>query len=62
MCNLNESSPLVKAIALQLMLERDRSMRACDDALAFHFIERLKRLSREKPSDLSVLATLAETP
>ena len=41
-----EPSPMVKAIALQLLLERDRCMRECDDAIALHFVERVKRSSR----------------
>ncbi|MES1178960.1 MAG: hypothetical protein ABUL62_31885 [Myxococcales bacterium] len=47
MQKLIEPSPLVNAIALQLMLERDRCMRECDEALALRFVDRVKRSSRE---------------
>ena len=47
MKTLIDPSPLVNAIALQLMLERDRCMRECDDALALRFVDRVKRSSRE---------------
>lgn len=46
MHKLIEPSPMVKAIALQLMLERDRCMRDCDEALALRFVDRVKRDSR----------------
>lgn len=56
MRNLIEPSPLVKAIALQLLLERDRCMRDCDEALALHFVERVKRSSREKSLSTEAVA------
>jgi hypothetical protein len=46
MRKLIEPSPMVKAIALQLMLERDRCMRDCDEALALRFVDRVKSSSR----------------
>jgi len=41
-----EPSLIVKAIALQLMLERDRCMQSLDDARALRFVERLKQSAK----------------
>lgn len=48
MSKLIDPSPLVKALQLQLLLERDRSMRDCDQALALRFVDRMKRETREQ--------------
>jgi len=47
MRKLIEPSDLVKAVQLQLMLERDQCMRDCDEALALRFVDRVKRAARE---------------
>jgi hypothetical protein len=46
MHKLIEPSPMVKAVQLQLLLERDRCMRDCEEALALRFVDRVKSASR----------------
>lgn len=56
MKTLVDPSPLVNAIALQLMLERDRCMRDCDEALALRFVDRVKLASRAKAHSAAQVA------
>lgn len=57
MRTLNEYTPLVNAVALQILLERDRCMRDCDEALALRFVDRVKSASRNTVASRSENAT-----
>jgi len=57
MQKLIDPSPTVKAVALQLMLERDRCMRDCDEALALRFVDRVKTASRATTASQSLEAS-----